>query len=133
MKNDEKVLEKSGWKCVVNPITNDCEIIFPLKHLFGFNDYKEIMWKESLTIIFRGSSNNNEAFCKWGEAAELPRDSKIVIKTMEARMPVAEYETNHATLLKSNMVKNPIIPISFLNSQTIEKSVIGCNWKKCTI
>ena len=44
---------------------------------------------------------------------------------MEIHIPVAEYETNHATLLKSNMVRNPIIPICFLNSQTSEKGVTG--------
>ena len=75
------------------------------------------MWKGGLSIIFR-SSNDNEAFCKWEsiEGAELPPDSKIVIKTMEIRIPVVEYETNHAILLKSNMIKNPIIPFSFLDS-----------------
>ena len=84
------------------------------------------MWKSGLTIIFR-SSNDNEAFCKWGSTGELPPDSKILIKTMEIRIPVVEYETNHTTFLKSNMVKNPILPISFLNFQTIEK----CYWEKC--
>ena len=43
---------------------------------------------------------------------------------MEICIPVIEYETNHATLIKSGMVKDPIIPISFLNSQTIEKVLL---------
>ena len=90
-----------------------------------FNGYKEIMREGGLTVIFRRSSDDNEAFYKWGSVTELPTDSKIVTKTMEIRIPIVEYETNHAALLKSNMVKNPIIPISFLNSQTIEKSVTG--------
>ena len=130
--NDEKMLEKTGWKGVIKPVEKECEIIFPLKHLFGFfNDYKEIMWKGGLTIIFRRISNDNEAFYKFATGVALatntiPPDSKIVIKTMEIRIPVVEYETNHATLLKSNIVKKPIIPISFLNSQTIEKKIL---WK----
>jgi len=102
--NDEKVLEKSGWRGVINPIANKCVIIFPLKHLFGsLNDYKEIMWKGGLTIIFRRIiMNDNEAFCKWGSTADrtkgdsasdtIPPDSKIVIKTMEIRIPVVEYQ-----------------------------------------
>ena len=91
--------------------------------------------ERGLTIIFRRSSNDNEAFCTWGTDSDqtegtnvsdtIPPDSKIVMRTMEIRIPVVEYETNHATLLKSNMVGNPIIPISFLNSQTVKSSVTG--------
>ena len=69
------------------------------------------MWKGGLTIIFRRSSNDNEAFYKFGSGVALatntiPPDSKILIKTMEIRIPVVEYETNHAKLLKSNIVTN---------------------------
>ena len=77
------------------PIGKECEIIFSFKHLFGFfNDYKEIVCEEGLTIIFRRTSNDNEAFCKSGIDASdtIPPDSKIVIKTMEIRVPVVEYE-----------------------------------------
>ena len=65
-------LEKAGWKGAIDPIANECEIIFILKYLFGFfNDYKEIMWTGGLTIIFRRSSIDNEAFYKWGSTDTL--------------------------------------------------------------
>ena len=83
------------------------------------------MSKGGLTIIFRRSPNDNEAFYKHGSSIEIPSDSKIAIKTIEICIPLAEYETNHPTLLKANMVKNPIVPVSFLNSQTIEKIITG--------
>jgi hypothetical protein len=74
-----------------------------------------MMWKGGLSVILRRGSSDDDALYmyRWKTSktdgtfddATLPHQGKIIIKSMEIRMPIVEYERNYAIKLRENLLE----------------------------
>ena len=126
--SDAVELQKSGFTTKENLGNGRGEILYPLKLLSGFcRDYKDVLWKGGLSISFKRESNEDALF-RWQSTGEtgivvaVPPEGKFLIKNMEIRMPIVEYESNFADLLRAKMLDEQKLPIAFRSAQCIEKT-----------
>jgi hypothetical protein len=138
-KPEANYFDLSGWEGIQWRKTEE-EILFPLRLLPGFcSDYKSIMYKGGLKFIFKRSPNDDNAFLvgkqlkkgdrphEWDvdETKDFAHPAKLVIKSMELRIPIVTYEPNYADLLRKQMLDKKLIPISFNTYQCFEKPFSG--------
>jgi hypothetical protein len=87
---------------------------------FFIDDEDNFMWK-GLSITFKRSPNDENALVK----SSITHHGKVVLRTMEIKMPVVGYDFNYANQLKLKLLENPEVSISFHAYQCIQKSVSG--------
>ena len=134
-KTDAAYYQAGGFEAGTKISTRSHTVLFPMRLLPGFfSDYKEIMWKGGLRITFRRAANDNDALMRYATlgpdgttpiANTLPEAAKCVIRSMELRMPVVEYETNYALKYKAEILKSPQVPIHFHGYQCVQKMASG--------
>jgi hypothetical protein len=130
---ESKAYIASGFETPIGKLKNakgTHEVLFKLRLLGGFfNYYTDIMYKGGLTIIFKRKSDDNMAVHVWDEAGKTTtKPGKVVIKSMEIRVPIVQYDPIYEIKLKSSLIQKPV-PINFLASQTIQKSVSGSRFE----
>lgn len=108
-------------------------VLFPLKLLFGFfSDYHDVMWKGGLKITFKNAASFDNVFYRWKTNANdttLPHPAKIIIKIMELRVPIIEYQSDYDLKLKSQLLRSPSIPIEFHSFQCFQRHVTGIRFE----